>query len=517
MVTGVHPAALAACRACERIARRLLPDFIAEQYKLTVAPAPPHAITAGEPVVLELQRPAPWPAEDKENDEELEDVIFSFAVSEAATGFSLWLQLALRETAARLCTVAQILLDTTRQLVAAAPSAGIDLDDLEGLGELGDRLALHDADAAAAEDQESERIIELKARLQQALAWLADPGMARPQISPEPPQHIEGTWLFDQSAELRTEWESVVRPRIYLIDEPEQRLHPVLQRRAARWLSSAMSQWGSQCLLATHATAFIDAPGDTRVYEVTRTAVDQGVVEPLDVTALTPDARIIRQLGLDRGELLSRSRAFLLVADPDATTLLNVLFADRLHSSQITFLGIEPQAPAGGLLDLAVLAQFTSTPLFVLLTSISQVEIDRVTSLSSGQSTSHRKPSGELTLLADILEIMRRHHRTIDIRSLERPAAFDLLDEEAIRRTARSGMPTFPGHIAARQEHATQPAPQTSTYRNHLLRIYGISTTPDAIRHIARQMVRTHTPPPAALADVLWHVDQAILDTEHQP
>jgi hypothetical protein len=60
---------------------------------------------------------------------------------------------------------------------------------------------------------------------------------------------------------------------MYLVDEPEQRLHPALQRRAARWLQTAMSQWdaSSRRTRSRSSTCPTDWP---RIVEIACTLVD---------------------------------------------------------------------------------------------------------------------------------------------------------------------------------------------------------------------------------------------------
>lgn len=126
--------------------------------------------------------------------------------------------------------------------------------------------------------------------------------------------------------------------RVYLIDEPEQRLHPALQRRAARWLSTAMRQWDAQCILATHSIAFIDIPGEREVYELQRDG-QQSEIRPVDLASLTPATPLARSIGLDRGELLTRQRLFVLLDTDIAETLAEVA-GDRLERAHIRLIAI---------------------------------------------------------------------------------------------------------------------------------------------------------------------------------
>jgi hypothetical protein len=116
------------------------------------------------------------------------------------------------------------------------------------------------------------------------------------------------------------------RRRLYLIDEPEQRLHPALQRRAAAWLTGRMEDWGAQCVIATHALAFMDVGEDSRVHEVIR-AGPLAVIERVDMASFDAQTLLAREMGFDRGELFARWNAFLFVEGLGDLAVLEELFA----------------------------------------------------------------------------------------------------------------------------------------------------------------------------------------------
>ena len=96
----VHPAALAACRALQDAAGGLLPSFISTDYRLEIWPEQPTAIARGQLVRVQLLR--------RDSIENLPDGLelddddgFRFDLEQAASGYRLWIELALRETVAR--------------------------------------------------------------------------------------------------------------------------------------------------------------------------------------------------------------------------------------------------------------------------------------------------------------------------------------------------------------------------------------------------------------------------------
>jgi hypothetical protein len=138
-------------------------------------------------------------------------------------------------------------------------------------------------------------------------------------------------------------WFTAPCRKLYLIDEPEQRLHPALQRRAARWLSTAMRQWDCQAVIATHAIAFIDIPGNREVYELSRHG-QQCEIQRIDPSRITPATPLARAVGFDRGELLARYGMFI-VANLPLAALLDELVADRLEQARIKLVAVDLARP----------------------------------------------------------------------------------------------------------------------------------------------------------------------------
>lgn len=490
LTSVIHPAAIWAAEAFERVASRLLPDFISDVYRLHVSIASPSSVARGDWVLLELERLDSPPLI---GDEELGG--FRFPVADAASGYVVWLQLGLREAAARVSTCARVLLDGARRTGLIELEAGPDEiygQTLEGFG-----------------------IAEIKQILQETLASLRDPGLLPPETWFEPmPPHPPAGEREDDGLRLPEGWLSVFRSRLYLVDEPEQRLHPVLQRRAARWLAAAMSQWGSQCVLATHSVAFMDLPGDVHAYELSRPG-EQATIARLDVSALTPQSLLAREMGLDRGELLSRWRAFLFVANLDGLAVLQELCGERLERSRVHVLFLDHHRQHAGLLDVTVLAQFTAVPLTALFVSIPEHDLQQLQTSSARDRAELATGSGETATGAGIMDIALQRERDIALVTLSVPDIFDLLDKNMIRQATPKGgeRGPFPGHRAAREAYQTARQADTISYRDFLQLAYGVSASPAAIRQIAHHM-RQHEIVSPQLEDLLWRIDHSALAAE---
>jgi hypothetical protein len=231
----VNRAAVVACRALQDLAGGLLPTFITSDYRLEITPGQPTAIAQGDRVRVQLMR----------RDTALEscDLVddadgLRFDLEEAASGYRLWIELALRETVARARMLIHILYQSSRCLQLAA------------IGDLDTPLD------------------DVRAVVRATLERLRDPRSAAP-TDIEPVIEAGEKELEHRPGDPDPRLFARPRPRLYLVDEPEQRLHPRLQRRAARWLTTLMSEWGSQCVVATHSVAFITPSAHTRAYRLT--------------------------------------------------------------------------------------------------------------------------------------------------------------------------------------------------------------------------------------------------------
>jgi energy-coupling factor transporter ATP-binding protein EcfA2 len=511
--TVLHPAAIAAYAAVERIAQSLVPEFIREDYRLELFAAQPSDIIAGDPVRLGLMRLYPVPEGEDPADWDEEDLAFRFNLGDAPGGFALWLQLVLFEAIARASRISHILEDCARRLTGR----GSDVDEAEAEGT---RLLPYRridtpvddepvADREALEGARAKRLAEVKRICEDALAYLRDP-------APYPPSSIDPSLRSDAFLEEFDDQDvagffAAPRHRLYLIDEPEQRLHPALQRRAARWLRSAMGQWGSQCIMATHSIAFIDLPG-AHAYELARERT-RSTIHPLDPTHLTPYTELARAIGFDRGELLPRWRAFLL-ADPNTAALLDEFYPDRLERAWIKLIPIDPDTARSSLAEIQILWQLTTAPLILLSVSPSPEDITQLRDADAAQRAQASLRSPEFGIVAKALQLAITHEHQIELLTLDQRDVLDLLDPQTIRDATHTGKhPPYPGHQAAREQYNQAAArdPQL-TYPSFLNATFGITHDPDMLRAIAKRM--KEQPPPPALLDRIWEIEQIALTGE---
>jgi energy-coupling factor transporter ATP-binding protein EcfA2 len=482
----LHPAATYACEALSRLTEPLLPDFIATNYGLLITPAAPDDLAAGRSIDVRLSRADAGG---------LDDPPLAFPLGEAASGFQVWLQLALREATAKLQVLTQIIIDGARRA--------------SDVGEWLSWTADEDIPADA-------KLDEVKATLEVVFASLDDPIAVTPESVTAGfellPRRHEGD-AEQQSGAFAPGWVSAFRTRLYLIDEPEQRMHPALQRRAARWLADLMSSWGSQCIVATHSVAFMDMPGDVRVLELVRES-GGAAIQPFNLEEFGPHAQLARAMGFDRGELLSRWHAFLFVEGRTDLGVIEELFAERLRRSGVCLLPVHGHRQHTGLLDMAVFTLGTRTPIAALFDAISDEDVQRARSDAAYRATL-RAQRGELGSVARIVDLEFEHGREIEILTVGVPDIFDLLDEDLIRGSASKHFRghSFPGHTQAHDEFVARGGGNATAYKSFLREQYGISTSERTMRSIAREM-RARGVVPEVLDEVLMRVERMALQAD---
>jgi len=94
-------------------------------------------------------------------------------------------------------------------------------------------------------------------------------------------------------------WETMDRGVIYAIEEPENHLHPSLQREIFRYFLSLANE--AQVLLCTHSAVFASKPEITAVYIVSKNEEGSTQVEPIDESNIN---RIIEELGVRASDML---------------------------------------------------------------------------------------------------------------------------------------------------------------------------------------------------------------------
>lgn len=216
-----------------------------------------------------------------------------------------------------------------------------------------------------------------------------------------------------------------------------------------------MRQWDCQAVIATHAIAFIDIPGNREVYELSRHG-QHCEIERIDSSRITPTTSLARAIGLDRGELLTRYRMFVL-ADPPLAALLEELAADRLEQARIKLVAADLARP-GELGAVTILCALTTAPIAAVFLEPTNAELRDVPTASADERAALGAQPGELGGAARVLTVAGQHGRDIDLVTLEHADIASLLADAKLpdgrsdipgdERWVQDRVPPTPGPIS---------------------------------------------------------------------
>lgn len=167
-------------------------------------------------------------------------------------------------------------------------------------------------------------------------------------------------------------------PRYYLIDEPEQHLHPLAQQEAAAWLAQ-LARDGATIVLTTHSPAFLNIDhGHVEYIAVTR---EGGVTRTESVSddLLGLIDRFGPEFGFSRSDVLQMLGAVLVVEGEHDLEVLKLFFDPELQAQRVWVLPLRGAKNTKRLIDSEFLGR-AGVPIYVLLDNLNP---DRVQSADS--------------------------------------------------------------------------------------------------------------------------------------
>lgn len=424
--------AKAICALISRLASALTPGFVSDAHAVRVAIEPIyHWERDGPQLLLELVAPSG-------------DV---YPLSRAADGHRVWLQLGLLEAIAvlrRYADVLEFLLDR----------ALVDLPVAMSVSDSGSPAAARYRGAAD---------------LLRAFAVVEDAPMS-------------------QFLGLR---ESGYR--LYLIDEPEQHLHPRVQRTAAQWLVRSGTAGASQALVVTHSPHYLRIPGDVAFAYVRSEALGGGprrsTISPLTPELLAASDEIAREMGFDRGELLSSVAAFVFVEGQADKLFLDAVAGERLHHAGVALVPIHGAVDAEkkGIVDSELVLSWTAARLAILLDNLMEEEWSALQGDANYCAEQARKAKKtELRAMARVLVRSGEVGRTIAPLGIPGDDIFDLIEDDVVRER----FPKFPGHSEARAAWHAASAIKQVNWKTFYLNEYGIEVEPPLFEELGAEMAR---------------------------
>lgn len=427
-VAAVSTDARALCRLASVLATRLAPEFVSKVHSIRVAIDPIYEWERGGPALaLQLSRG--------------KDV--NYPLRRAADGHKVWLQLALLEATAILRRY---------------------LDVLEALFDRAQTSLAGGEDALA--------------------SYKAATDLLRPFGGREPP---------DESAIKRFTALRNVGHRLYLIDEPEQHLHPRVQRFAADWLASSGTSGASQVVVVTHSAHYLRLPGDVGFAYLRSLPGGQAgphsVIDEVTPELLAASDGMAKELGFDRGELLTSVAAFVFVEGQADKLMLEAFCGGELHHAGIALVPIHGAVHADrkGVVDSELVLTWTAANLGVLLDNLAEAEWTRLErDVAYCEEQARKAKMLELRAMAQIMVRAREVGRTITPIGIPVPDIFDLLDEDVVAAL----YPRFPGHAAARTMWEEQNSEKAISWKKYYADAYGIVVEPQLFAEVGAEMAK---------------------------
>lgn len=227
------------------------------------------------------------------------------------------------------------------------------------------------------------------------------------------------------------------RPRVLLIDEPEQHLHPYAQQDIAEW-AFEQSTKNHAVVVATHSPAFFRfAPEGVNLCQVSRIGSWTNVM-PLPAVHGSDVIRRARELGFVLGlaedALAQLTRAVVVVEGEWDRVMLHYFYGNEIAERRLLVVPLQGSNELGALADAAVIPAL-GLPVIALLDEVRANSWEDLARLGGKLTKTERTLRDLAAALHDRLDIVR----------YEDPDVICALPEEAVR----SAYPTakFPGWV----------------------------------------------------------------------
>ncbi len=267
----------------------------------------------------------------------------------------------------------------------------------------------------------------------------------------------------------------LVRPRpVRVHDEPERHLHPGRQRAAAEALDGVDAH---DTIIATHSHLFLGRPGWQHIH-LRKTDGGQIEIHSFDPAELGLDDDLVKELGLNRGELLAFTRYVLFVEGLVDEIVLTGLYGSLLNDAGVLVLPMSGIDEVASLTELRLIGQVLDVGVGVLADNA------RAGILDTGVLPSSATKEEEA--LVELQRLLRRRGSRIDVYGLKEVDVIAYLDEGAIRQVA----PGFPGWEAVRAEARRTRSP----FKDVVEQLAGVRVRRHLVTDVVRRMVATGAP-----------------------
>lgn len=234
-------------------------------------------------------------------------------------------------------------------------------------------------------------------------------------------------------------------PRIVLVDEPEQHLHPAAQHAVAAWCLQ-QSRANHTLLVATHSPSFLALPPEAATLCQVSRRGHQTYVQPLPAVhgqdVVQRARRLGFELGLGRDALAQLTRAVVVVEGEWDRRMLHAFFGDAFAQQRALVVPLQGSDELGGMADVAVIPAL-GVPVIALLDDIRASSAEDFGTLPGPLNKAERALRDLSAAIGPALSFVR----------YEDPDVICALPESAVRRAFPSAR--FPGWAQLLQEWET--------------------------------------------------------------
>lgn len=248
---------------------------------------------------------------------------------------------------------------------------------------------------------------------------------------------VESKLLGEMRAQLaaqdyvRRAWDELINPAVLALrphltvrvfDEPEAHLHPSAQRFIAAALERLRLR-GNHVVITSHSPHFLALP-DWRLIHA-QTTSEGSTLSSLTADDLDARKALAGQMGLTRGELLTRIGYLLVVEGEGDRRVLEQFYGQRLRDAGVGIVRMHGTDNLLATVDMDFVQQHLDVPVGVLL------DYTRIDVVNSNRPT--RDLGGEEQQLRHLRAACRRRQRRIDEYTIDRPDIVACLDADVLR------------------------------------------------------------------------------------
>lgn len=300
------------------------------------------------------------------------------------------------------------------------------------------------------------------------------------------------------------------KPRLVVVDEPEQGLHRQLESRISMGLHRLVAEFDDVAVVgATHSPAFLDPRLGSHLLHLSLTGLGRTAVSDLEVGHLSLDEES-KRLGIAPSDILAMTRVALVVEGTHDQIVLEQCLSEDLHASGARVFVMRGTDHAVALPDMQFLFDALEAPIVVVFDNVIQERVmpiwqRAVSAFEAKDSRLAERTISELESNSSTKEeraLAELGRRAIRVGRLSRITPFGLGQADILDYLAPSHFGLEDGDWQTYKAAFRARKRPSEPFKDFLRREYRAKINIDAVRHAAKAMV--------ALPDDLAHLGDLV-------